>query len=110
MQRRILVSVLVVGALLAVAVAGGAWETSDRALPAGGGGDPGAISSFGLTVDGVQIAVFGDLVGMSSGVGAADLDRNTRTLLPAKRAPDSLVLRHGLTSSTELQAWHDLVL
>ena len=116
MKRRTLLPVLVVGGLLAVAIAGAAFATSDRSLPGGTpGGDPGAVAFYVLTVDGREIGSFSDLVSLSSGVDAAELvsttgDRQVRTLLPAKRSPDSVVLERGLSSSIELQAWHDLVL
>jgi phage tail-like protein len=114
MKRRMLVLVLVVGGLLTVAVAGGAWATSGRALPAPG--DPGGtITTFTLTVDGRQVAAFGDLVSMTSGVESETLvttngDKIVKTLLPSKRMPDSVILRRGLSDSLELSAWHELVI
>jgi phage tail-like protein len=114
MKRRTLLSVLVVGALAAVAVAGAAFATSNRSMPAVPPEDS-SVVSFGLTAGGQDIGLFRDLVTMSSGADPATLvntagDRNVKTLLPAKRPPDFVVLSHGLTSSTEIQAWHDLVL
>jgi phage tail-like protein len=115
MKRRTLFLVLVVGGLLAVAIASAAFATSNRSLPGGLPTDPLAAARFELTIDGVPIAAFSELEGISSGVDSVELittsgDRNVKTLLPNKRAPDSVVLSRGLTSSMELQAWHDLVL
>jgi phage tail-like protein len=116
MKRRTLLPVLVVGGLLAVAVVGAAFATSNRSLPGGGSGtDPLTAARFSIVIDGVEIAAFSELAGISSGVDATELintsgDRTVRTLLPGKRAPDSVVLTRGLTSGLELQAWHDLVL
>jgi phage tail-like protein len=116
MKRRTLLLVLVVGGLLAIAIAGAAFATSNRSLPATDpGGDPTTAARFELVIDGHSLAVFSELKGISSGVDPVELisssgDRNGRTLLPNKRAPDSVVLSHGLTSSLDLQAWHDLVL
>ena len=115
MKRRALFPVLIAGGLLAVAIAGAAFATSNRSLPAGSPADPLAAARFSLVIDGVEIAAFGELKGISSGVDPVELittngDRNVRTLLPNKRAPDSVVLSRGLTSGMELQAWHDLVL
>jgi phage tail-like protein len=115
MKRRTLLPVLVVGGLLAVAIAGAAFATSNRSLPGGSPADPLVAARFSLTIDGTEIAAFGELKGISSGVDSVELittsgDRNVRTLLPAKRPPDSVVLTRGLTSSLELQGWHDLVL
>ena len=114
MKRRTLLFVLAVGALLAVAVAGAAFATSNRSMPDPIPPDP-SIVRFVLTADGHDVASFRDLVTMSSGADPATLvstsgDRNVRTLLPAKRSPDFVVLQHALTTSTEIQAWHDLVL
>ena len=114
MKRRTLLFVLVVGALLAVAVAGTAFATSNRSLPSTEPPDM-SIVRFVLTADGHDVASFKDLVSLSSGADPATLvstngDRNVRTLLPAKRSPDFVVLEHGLTSSTDIQAWHELVL
>jgi len=114
MKRRTLLLVFVVGALAAVAVAGAAFATSNRSMPGTEPPDP-SIVRFGLTVDGQQLAVFRDLVTLSSGADPATLvttsgDRGVRPLLPAKRSPDFVVLSHGLTTSTDIQAWHELVL
>jgi len=115
MSRRTLLSVLVAGSVVAITAAGGAWATSDRSLPSTDPGDPGGITSYTLTIEGRSAAHFSDLVAMTSGADPSILvttsgEKVVKTLLPAKRPPDAVVLRRGLTTNTDLAAWHDLVL
>jgi phage tail-like protein len=109
MKTRTLLRVLVAGSLVAIAVVG-----ARATVQAASSEPPQEIARYSLTVDGQEIASFSELERLSSGLDAVDLvttgEKQPKTLLPAKRAPDSIVLTRGLTSSLELQAWHELVI
>ena len=76
------------------------------------GRDPGndlVAARFSLTIDGVEIAQFAELVGM---VSEADPDTLTERLLeeaPGKRKPPTLTLRRGMTKDLGIFAWHESV-
>ena len=104
MSRRTLLSVLVAGSVVAITAAGGAWATSDRSLPSTDPGDPGVVTTYTLTIEGRSVAFFSDLVAMTSGADPSILvttsgEKVVKTLLPAKRPPDTVVLRRGLTTN-----------
>jgi phage tail-like protein len=69
--------------------------------------DDSAITAarFGLTVDGVEVASFSELAGITSEAEHALLRK-----LPGKRNPPTVILRRGLTADTQLAAWHETAL
>jgi phage tail-like protein len=59
---------------------------------------------FTITIDGVEIASFSDLVALTSDVTMAP-DFSA----PASTNPPTVTLRRGLTDGMELSAWHQAV-
>jgi phage tail-like protein len=107
-----LVAVVLGGALLAAAAIGAWASASQGATP---NESPITASRFGISVDGVQLAVFSELQGISSGIDAEDVEYVSRdgtvtVKLPGKRTPPTVTLTRGLTQSFELSAWHELVI
>jgi phage tail-like protein len=87
------------------------------ARPAGGAGagstqtrpdDALTAGRFSITVDGVEVASFSELVRITSEVepsepAAADVD------LPGKRIPPAVVLKRGMDTNLTIFAWHQSV-
>ena len=114
MKSRTLVAALVAGAIL-VAAAIGAWTSSSQGAAAPPGGDALTAARFELTVDGHSLAVFSELVGISSAVDIEDVRLDTKRKhrlkkLPGKRTPPTVTLKRGMTRNIELAAWHELVI
>ena len=116
MKSRTLVAALLAGAIL-VAAAIGAWTSSSQGAAAPPGGEHDALTAarFELTVDGHSLAVFSELVGISSSVDIEHirLDTNRKhklKKLPGKRTPPTVTLKRGMTRNIELAAWHELVI
>jgi phage tail-like protein len=61
-------------------------------------------SRFSLTIDGVEMASFSELAGITS---EAEHAVPLLKKLPGRRNPPTVVLRRGLTSDTQLAAWHE---
>jgi phage tail-like protein len=107
----------IVGGVLLVAVSVGAAPAANR-LPAAVPTDPDPVTAarFSIVIDGVEIAAFRELEGISSGADPEDFVDSSRatgpvlTKLPAMRKPPAVVLTRGLTNGQELAAWHQLVL
>jgi phage tail-like protein len=69
---------------------------------------------FELTIDGHSLAVFSELVSVSSAVAVADAISSSATetilkKLPGKRTPPTVTLRRAMTRNIEMAAWHELV-
>jgi len=114
MKSRTLVAALLDGAIL-VAAAIGAWTSSSQGAAAPPGGEPLTAARFELTIDGHSLAVFSELVGISSSVDIEHirLDTNRKhklKKLPGKRTPPTVTLKRGMTRNIELAAWHELVI
>ena len=114
MKSRTLVAALLAGAIL-VAAAIGAWTSSSQGAAAPPGGEPLTAARFELTIDGHSLAVFSELVGISSAVDIENvrLDTNRKhklKKLPGKRTPPTVTLKRGMTRNIELAAWHELVI
>ena len=114
MKSRTLVAALLAGAIL-VAAAIGAWTSSSQGAAAPPGGEPLTAARFELTIDGHSLAVFSELVGISSSVDIENvrLDTNPKRKLkklPGKRTPPTVTLKRGMTRNIELAAWHELVI
>ena len=82
-------------------------------MPGGGEGSPagGPITAarFSLTIDGVEIASFSELGGITSEAGPYDLAGRVLTKLPGKRKPPTVTLRRGMNADLQLSAWHQSV-
>ena len=70
---------------------------------------------FSLTIDGVEIAQFSELQGITTEVEPVELMESSDKdvilkKLPGKTKPATLVLKRGKNSSMELWAWHEAVL
>lgn len=70
---------------------------------------------FSLTIDGVEIAQFSELQGITTEVEPVELMESTDKeivlkKLPGKTKPATIVLKRGKNSSMELWAWHEAVL
>jgi phage tail-like protein len=105
---------LAAGALLAAIAVGAALAAGHHRAAASD--DAITAARFSLTIDGVEIAAFSELAGISSGADAEDFVDSSKatgpvlTKLPGKRKPPTVTLRRGLTNSLELSAWHQQVL
>jgi phage tail-like protein len=66
----------------------------------------GAITAarFSLMIEGVDIASFSELAGITS---EADDAGPLLRKLPGKRTPPTVTLRRALTADTQLAAWHE---
>ena len=114
MKSRTLVAALLAGAIL-VAAAIGAWTSSSQGAAAPPCGEPLTAARFELTIDGHSLAVFSELVGISSAVDIKDVRVDTNRKhklkkLPGKRTPPTVTLKRGMTRNIELAAWHELVI
>ncbi len=112
MKSRTLIAALLAGAIL-LAAAIGTWTSSSQGAAAPP--DDLTAARFELTIDGHSIAVFSELVGISSSVQTEGLlvtKRKGTVLkkLPGKRTPPTVTLRRGMTRNIELAAWHELVI
>jgi phage tail-like protein len=67
-------------------------------------------TSFGLTVDGVEIGQFAELGGIISEAELPDLTGRLLQKLPGKRKPPTVTLRRGLTTDMGVFAWHQSVM
>ena len=110
MKSRTVLAVVLGGALLA-AGAIGAWTAASQ----GADESPLTAARFAISADGVQLALFSELAGISSGIDAEDVEYVSRdgtvTLkLPGKRTPPTVTLKRGMNRSLELNAWHELVI
>jgi phage tail-like protein len=70
---------------------------------------------FSLTIDGVEIAAFSELQGITSEVKPVELMESSDKevilkKLPGKTEPATIVLKRGKNNSLELWAWHEAVL
>ncbi|HVF13628.1 MAG TPA: phage tail protein [Acidimicrobiales bacterium] len=70
---------------------------------------------FELTIEGHSLAVFSELVSISSAIEIADAisSSSTETILkklPGKRNPPTVTLKRGMTRNIEMAAWHELVI
>ncbi len=97
-------------AAVLVAVGAGAVTTSGFGQL---GDQPITASRFALTIDGVQIATFGELSDITSEVKPVEFlessDKEvTLKRLPGQRPPPTVTLKRGLTNSLELWAWHQV--
>jgi phage tail-like protein len=78
-----------------------------------GADDAHAASRFSITVDGVEIAQFSELVELSSGVDPSELSLGPAEKrgagarkLPGKRPPPTVTLRRGQTNDLGVFDWH----
>jgi phage tail-like protein len=77
-------------------------------MPAGSSvGDAITVAQFSLTIDGVEIAQFSELVGITSEAETGDLAGFVLKKLPGKRNPPTVTLRRGLTTDLQISAWYD---
>ena len=79
--------------------------------------DPAQASRFSITIDGIEIGQFSELVELTSGLdpSALTLGRDqkrklTLKKLPGKRTPATVTLKRGLTGGLEMWAWHEAAL
>ena len=72
-----------------------------------GAGDAISASRFSLTIDGVEIAQFSELVAIVSEGEPDDLAGKVLKKLPGKRNPPTITLRRPLTTDLALVAWHE---
>jgi len=113
MKSRTLLAALLAGAIL-IAAAIGTWTSSSQGAAAPP--DDLTAARFELTIDGHSLAVFSELVGISSAVETDALrlvSKRKGTVLkklPGKRTPPTVTLKRGMTRNIELAAWHELVI
>ena len=76
------------------------------AIPAGAQDTPLTAARFSISIEGVEIASFFELMGISSSV--EPIERNRSGAMPERYAVEGLVsLGRPLTSSLELSKWHE---
>jgi phage tail-like protein len=68
-----------------------------------------------LTIDGVDVAFFQQLVGITSDVDVSALTASTKRdvffkKIPARLKPPTVIMKRGLTNSLDLWTWHQAVL
>jgi phage tail-like protein len=103
-----LVSVLIV----VTAAVGGIASPASSGSGALASANQAGASHFAIVVNGQQLAVFGQLVGLTSGFETSQLEVNLggsapKLELPVKQNPPAVTLTRGLTASLELSDWHD---
>jgi phage tail-like protein len=64
-------------------------------------------SRFSLTIDGVEIAQFSELVAIISEAEPDDIAGKVLKKLPGKRTPPTITLRRALTTDLDVAAWHE---
>ena len=77
------------------------------------GGDAIAAARFSITIDGVELAAFSELLGIVSEIEIEDIQSGNQQILkklPGKRTPPTVTLKRGMTRALELQSWHDAAL
>lgn len=108
MKRRLVAAALVIA--IAGMVAAMAVSAPGRRP---GTGDALTAARFSLTIDGVEIASFSELSGITSEVEVVEfLEGGNGTVIrvvPGKPFPPTVTLKRGMTSSMELWAWHEAV-
>ena len=72
------------------------------------------VARFSLSVDGRELASFGELGGISSSIEVAEVveaagDQTVLKKLPGKRTPPTITLKRGKNSSLDLWDWHEAV-
>jgi phage tail-like protein len=77
-------------------------------MPAGAGpADAIAPSRFGLTVDGVGVAMFSALVGITTEAEPVELVTALLRKLPGTRHPPTVIVRRAMSRDVEMWAWHE---
>jgi len=116
MKSRTLLAALLGGVIL-IAGAVGAWTSTSQGAgaPIGNPNDPLTAARFELSIDGHSLAIFSELDGIVSGYDRDELEVRTRRgnpelRIPAKRMPQTVTLRRGMTRNIEMAAWHELVI
>ena len=109
-SHRLIYGLVAVLLLVAATVAAIAAPASSNARAPASSSQVGA-ARFALIVDGSEVAVFGDLVGLMSGFETSQLELNLggsapRLDLPGKLTPPTVTLKRGMTSSLDLWDWH----
>ena len=76
--------------------------------------NPSEAARFSITIDGVEIASFSEIVELTSGLDPSALtlalDPKRKPVLkklPGKRTPPTVTLKRGLTNGLEVSAWHE---
>jgi phage tail-like protein len=68
------------------------------------------VTRFSLTIDGAEIASFGELVGITTEAEPETFAATVLKKLPGKRKPPTLTLRRGLSRDLQLATWQHSVL
>jgi phage tail-like protein len=108
MKKRTLLRALGVTGVVAAAAVTGAWAAMAAIVDPG----PTTVARYALVVEGTEIATFGELGGIVSGLDPSELQLQSGQplKLPAKRTPPTVTLERGLTSDTALWAWQEAAL
>jgi phage tail-like protein len=81
-------------------------------MPAGGAHQPTdavTASRFSLTIDGVEIAQFSELAGITTEVEAVEFSGRAPQKAPARRKPPTVTLKRGMNRDMGIFAWHQSV-
>jgi phage tail-like protein len=70
----------------------------------------GIATRFSLTVDGVDLASFSELVGITSEADPDSITAMVMKKLPGKRKAPTVTLTRGLSSDLQISAWHESVI
>jgi phage tail-like protein len=108
-SRRLIYGLVAVLLLVVATVAAIAAPASSNARAPASSSQTGA-ARFALVVGGREVAVFSDLVGLTAGYDAEELEvdqKETILDLPRTHTPPTVVLRRGMTSNRDLWDWHN---
>jgi phage tail-like protein len=68
------------------------------------------VARFSITIDGVEIGQFSDLVAISSTVEPAEVESGELSRPAARKIPPTVTLRRGHTKDMGIFTWHEAVL
>jgi phage tail-like protein len=81
-------------------------------MPAGGAHQPtDAVTAarFSITIDGVEVAQFSELTGITTEIEAVEFSGRTPQKAPARRKPPTVTLKRGMNKDMGIFAWHQSV-
>ena len=108
MRHRTRVSLL---ATILLALAAAVNDASQlTGSPGGRAGDtPISAARFGISIDGVQVAVFSELVALTEGWDRQSLALGSdgTVLFPGQRQPPTIVLKRGKNNNVSIREWFD---
>jgi len=90
---------IVLGLFLPMTV--GSQDRANKAIT-----DPLTAATFSLAIDGVEVAVFSELLSLRSGHELEDFEVAGPRIRTGNRMPPSVTLKRGMTGDLSLWTWH----